>query len=70
MSIIMKPGLTIGTQPTFFEPIIRRDTNTVIISLSVAQTMQLIGCLARDIEGRSDVRLIIEADTIYAKDME
>jgi hypothetical protein len=70
MAHIDKPGASLTTQATWFEPIIRRDTNTAIINLTTTEVLELIGGLVRDLEGRDDVRLVIEADNIYAKDME
>jgi len=51
-------------------PLIRRDTNTTLVSLDKDDVLQLITDLSSRVEGVKRVWLAIEADHIYAKDMD
>lgn len=71
--MLRKDGLDVWVMPTVSgNPIIRRDTNTVIFSLTREEALTLIGDITKAFgDGSFDrVTIGLEADHIYAKDME
>jgi len=69
--MIIKPGQTIYVNNAYLDPIIRRDTNTVMLVLTQDETLQLIGDLVSGLKGGSNLsRVMIESDQIYSKNME
>ena len=53
----------------YAQPMVRRNTNTVIFKLKQDEVLALVGAIATRAYGGS-VTLVVESDTIYAKDME
>lgn len=71
--MLRKDGLDIWAAPSAAgNPIIRRDTNTVIFTLTRDEALTLIGDITKAFGDGSfeRVTVAVEAKHIYAKDME